>query len=824
MASMTYAIARRISRFPPPTITRVEIEPFPKRPPLLDQRPLPLAVPTSTGVAFLSPAPVSSNLTLEVVLASVEAPNWLLPHPEQHATNVAFALPSIVDARWRIEYPTCHLLDARRIEEQVWVSDNLFCPLGKSNPHGKRYAVEAAKQHDLFGESLPARTSQRPGELRKSYTAKKTPTGLERWEPSLWDLLLPILQPPLAMDFAGGIDFPSPLYEYQKAGVAFLVDRMSALLGDEMGTGKTVMATVAMRLLFRKGAIRGALVVCPKSVLKTWDQHLADWAPDLTVTVVTGLKSKRKVDWGAKAHVYVTNYETLGRDGPDGDGMIPATTLDRLDLVVADEAQKIKNSDTDMARAVCALKPRYRWALSGTPIENKLEDLVSIFRFVKPKLLRSDYLTPQSAKEQIQPYFLRRKKKTVMPDLPPKIRQELWLDLDDEQRQAYQQALAQGVSEIKSLGPHASRFNVFPVLQKLKQICNFAPGKTASPKVDALLDLMSNIKDSRAKVLVFSYYKAEGIDKLEPLLAPMGTVRFAGDLSDRQRVEAVGRFRTDPDISVFLATVKTAGLGMTLVEASYVVHFDHWWNPAVMWQAEDRAHRIGQDEPVNVYSLWMRDTIDERIHELLKKKNLLYEEVIGGLSEERIEGLISTDEWLGVLGIVPPGSPQEPPQSQPPEVGSPRGGGTGGAAPASVAQPRRSEVDEILAVQERFPSLDPFRFEEIVRDVFVQLGFLNARTTKRSHDQGVDIVATRVSVGGLERIAVQCKHKSIVGVEVARELLGVLQAHPELTKGFIVTSGEASRECILFCQHNGRLAVIAGLELAQRIVQFKVKI
>ncbi|MEZ5964954.1 MAG: DEAD/DEAH box helicase [Planctomycetota bacterium] len=526
-------------------------------------------------------------------------------------------------------------------------SHDLLLRLSAPMVRGKRW------QTPEVGPAPTVNAAPRP--WRRAYREHRLPRRVLRQVLTPWDLLLPALHPPLELDTSAHFDLPSQLYAYQVDGVRFLCQSHAALLADEMGTGKTVMGTVAMRVLFRRGAVRCALVVAPLSVLRVWDSHLREWAPELEVTVVHGSQRRRATDWRCPAHVYLTTYDVLRADVlPATRGAEPNMPLSRratLDLVMLDEAQSIKNPESGRTRAVRRLDPSYRWALSGTPVENRLGDLQSIFAFVQPRLLPRDGLRPQEAAALIAPLVKRRTKAEVMRDLPPKIRQDIWLGLDAAQRAAYGAAEAEGRAALASLGDRLSKVHVFSLITQLKLICNFAPGATDSPKLRALLEMVEEIRSSGQKVLVFTQWVREGIDKLVEPLRRFGVVPFDARLSREQRDAAIERFRTDPAAGVFLATVKSAGVGLTLTEASYVVHFDHWWNPAWMWQAEDRAHRRGQTQPVNVYSLWMEDTLEQRIHAILAKKGALHEEVVDGLSETAIDELISLDEWITLFGM-----------------------------------------------------------------------------------------------------------------------------------------------------------------------------
>lgn len=717
------------------------------------------------GDLFVSQPDISDDLSFEIPNTSiVEVP------------TLAFD-PSIV------ELPP--------VEQQAAdISDDLFKPIEGITTGGKVY--------DTGGRALDAEQElkrREPGvtlqasPYRKAYAVAKGEGGEIYQRQSIWDMLLPLLQPPLEFDFPRLLDLPHDLYDFQRPGIEFLIERECALLGDEMGTGKTVMATVALRILFQTGKASSALIVCPLSVLSVWDQHLREWAPMLSVTVVRGSQPERRRDWKSPAHVYLTTYDTLRQD-MSSDGAEPRAKTE-FDVVILDEIQAIKNWESRRSRAVRKLRARYRWGLSGTPIENRLDDLFAIFGFLDPEVFpRSELRTisPQEAKARLQPYFLRREKRQVMKDLPPKIRQEEWLELDSDQKAEYEAALAEGRERIAASGEEISKVHIFQLIHRLKQICNFASNKDKSTKSAAVRELVEQIVDGGRKVLVFSQYKEYGIDKLQPVLDEFGVVRFSGEMSQSAREQAVTSFRTDPSKHVFLATVKTGGLGLTLTEASYVIHFDHWWNPAVMWQAEDRTHRPGQTEPVNVYSLWMRDTIDERIHDILERKGLLHEEVIGALSREVVDSLISTEEWLEVLGLE------------------------------SKRKPR--EVTEITP--QHLLTMDPTDFEYVIKDLFVHLGYTNATVTRKTQDGGIDIQASRDRPGGKELIVVQCKRYSDpVGIEHARNLLGVVNDNPAISKGFLVAAGEISREARRFCERNGQLAYLDGTEVARYLNQFR---
>lgn len=738
------------------------------------------------------------------------SPDLLFVIPETDFKSDFRPLSSGIFGLREINFPETKVSDSllglfEQIESPTRVSDNLFTKLLCSGIDGKRYSDqkgEEKKQGSLFSD-FPS-TSEK-GDFKKAYKRTRTPNSISTHvvkKLALWDLIYPILLPPLNLDFTPQLDLPHPLRDYQKLGITFLVDHESALLADEMGTGKTVMSTVALRLLFKTGKVKKALIICPVNLLKVWQDHLLDWASELEFTVVRGTKEVRELDWKYPAHVYLTNYETIRTDFLT-DPLITPEILSSFDVVIIDEAQKIKNRISEQSKAVKMVRPKYRWALTGTPVENRLDDLVSIFEFVKPNYLRSEGLTPSLAVQYIKPFFLRRLKKDVLKDLPPKTKEVIWLELEQAQKEEYDEARRVGTGKLESLGAKVTKVHIFTLINQLKQICNFA-SNGASSKVKALIERVEEIRDNDQKVIVFSQYVEQGVGKLEEVLKPFGVAVMKGGMSLPDKEASIKQFKSDPDITVFLPTIQTGGVGLTLTEASYVIHFDHLWNPAIMWQAEDRVHRHGQTRGVNIYSFWMRNTIEERIYQKLYEKGLLFEEVVNGLSEKAIEQMISTEEWLEILGVDTSKLPVKSVKKN----------------HKATKQPTITEVHDLLT------KLDPLRFEEIVRTVFAKIGFFNVRTTKRSHDGGIDIIGYKRPIGGgaSKRVVAQCKRMPKVGVEVARELLGVLAMDQQIAEGFLVTSGTVSSECKAFCERDGRLSIIEGFLLANYIIQFEVPI
>lgn len=620
---------------------------------------------------------------------------------------------------------------------------------------------------------------------------------IEQPQPSIWDLLFAVLQPPLTFGQSENLLLPNSPYPYQWQGIKFLMDNDHALLADDMGTGKTVMTTVALKILIQQTKIHHILILCPPSVLYEWKRHLDDWAPELTSYLIRSpQKEVRKSLWETPMHVYVTTYDML--KGDIENSILSKGSLAHFDVVILDEAHHIKNMKSKRFRAIKQLQPKRRWALTGTPVQNKIEDLASIFEFVYPEYLTSFDLRPEQIKERIKPYFLRRRKKEVMPELPPKIPEIIELELDEEQDVAYRQAEAGIREELSALGDNVTKQHIFAKLTILKQICNFAPRKSSSPKTESLKERIEEIIANDEKVIIFSQYVDEGVSKLEKLLEPYGVAKIVGGQTDAIRRNEIEKFKKRKEVPVLIASVRSGGEGLNLTEASYVVHFDHWWNPAVMWQAEDRVHRRGQTKGVNIYSYWMKDTVDDRIRQKLREKGILFEKIVDGLAEEGVDELFTVNDWLEILGVK------------------------------KVAVAKKPVIDfkvwqsmSLSEIREKLYEIKPSEFEELVRELMHYLGYPNVKVTGKSHDGGIDVLSTRNTSNGIERVAAQCKrYRGNVSVHAARDFFGAISNDKSIKQGFLVTTGEFTAECLQFCQSSGMIRAISGIELAKYVKQF----
>jgi SNF2 family DNA or RNA helicase len=329
--------------------------------------------------------------------------------------------------------------------------------------------------------------------------------------------------------------------------------------------------------------------------------------------------------------------------------------------VALDEAQRIKNREAEVSRKVKLLQRRRAWALSGTPLENSLDDLASVLEFVTP-WREGGPQTPLVGRgallEKLRTVQLRRRKADVLPQLPPKLVSHVALPLGSAQRESYQHAERDGVIQLRERGEHVHIENVLDLVIRLKQICNFCPATGQSAKLDDLQQRLATLALEGHRALVFTQF-TDGRYGARALAARLGAFRpllFTGDLTLAQRDEVIRRFKDERGHTALVLSLRAGGIGLNLQQASYVFHFDRWWNPAVERQAEDRSHRLGQSFPVHVYTYACEGTIEERIDAVLRSKQLTFDEAIDDVSLD-LRSVLTSDDVFGLFGLAPPARP-----------------------------------------------------------------------------------------------------------------------------------------------------------------------
>lgn len=461
----------------------------------------------------------------------------------------------------------------------------------------------------------------------------------------------------------------SLLREYQQTGIKWMLTLASCgfggILADEMGLGKSLQTIKYIEKRKEEDNTRKFIIVVPTSLIYNWENEFKKFAPNLKFVVVNENKEKRhKLLLNSDDYdIYITTYGLLRQDMDIYDSYI-------FDTCIIDEAQNIKNIHAETTKAVKNIHAVNRFALTGTPIENSILELWSIFDFLMPgfmpnitkfkhmysvKNIEDDETLLPSLNKKISPFILRRKKKDVLTELPDKIINNVLVELNKEQKQLYVSYLEKTKKEIdeviKKDGFMKSQILVLSLLTRLRQICIdpkliITDYEGNSSKIDSLIDIVEQTIENGHKMLLFSQFpSALKIVKQELKKKKIESYYLDGSTKSKERMELVNKFNQN-DIPIFLISLKAGGTGLNLTSADVVIHLDPWWNPQVENQATDRSHRIGQKNVVEVVKLIAKGTIEEKIVELQIKKQKLSDEIIEG--DNRNEIILSklTEEEL----------------------------------------------------------------------------------------------------------------------------------------------------------------------------------
>ncbi|MDX2013780.1 MAG: DEAD/DEAH box helicase [Myxococcaceae bacterium] len=465
------------------------------------------------------------------------------------------------------------------------------------------------------------------------------------------------------------------LRHYQEAGLSWLWflfrHGLSGVLADDMGLGKTVQALSLLLKVKTENGNKPALVVAPTSVLPNWEREIERFVPSLSTFTWHGADRKENIHQLEKADVVLTSYSLIRRD-------IEQLKQVKFRTVILDEAQNIKNADSATAQACKTIDAEGRLALTGTPLENRLSELWSIFdflmpgflgsaaafneRFEHPIMVQGDVEARDRLKKRIHPFILRRLKTEVAKDLPPKTEVVTWVDMDAGQQALYREVLQETkrkvYDQIEKQGFNKSRISILSALMRLRQVCcdprllKMPPGTQlpASAKLERFGELVDELVREGHRALVFSQFtemlellKEQADDK------KLGYLYLDGRTKDR--MAKVDQFNAPEGPPVFFISLKAGGTGLNLTAADYVIHYDPWWNPAVEDQATDRTHRIGQTRSVFSYKLITRGTVEEKILALQQRKRELAAGVLGtdadvgkALTEKDVEDLFRLEE------------------------------------------------------------------------------------------------------------------------------------------------------------------------------------
>ena len=459
---------------------------------------------------------------------------------------------------------------------------------------------------------------------------------------------------------------PYQLYGYKwirtLAGCGF-----GGILADEMGLGKTLQTIAAILAEKNEGSVGTSLIICPASLVYNWMEEFHRFAPELSVCPVEGSQHERNaiIARSGKWDVLITSYDHLKRD--------VAVYEDKIfQYEVLDEAQFIKNQSTAAAKAVKVIRGKHRLALTGTPIENRLSELWSIFDFLMPGFLyryetfRSemerpiakdgDEETAARLRRMVAPFILRRLKTEVLRDLPEKVEESHVVRFDQEQQRLYDAQVLRMKNLLQDETEETfrkSKIQILAELTRIRQICcdpallfdNYSGG---SAKLEACMDLVSSAIEGEHRILIFSQFTSM-LELIQARLGDRGIAYYVitGATPKKERVRLVSEFNSG-DVPVFLISLRAGGTGLNLTGADIVIHYDPWWNAAAQNQATDRAHRIGQEKPVTVFKLIAKDSIEEKISLLQERKLSLADEIIGG--EQVSFSSFSREDLLELIG------------------------------------------------------------------------------------------------------------------------------------------------------------------------------
>lgn len=475
----------------------------------------------------------------------------------------------------------------------------------------------------------------------------------------------------------------SILRSYQKKGYRWLRTireyGFGGILADDMGLGKTLQVITLFQAVKEEWVEKGArentilgLVVCPASLVYNWENEIEKFAPELKTQVITGSAANRKelIDQGGEADVWITSYDLLKRD-------MELYENCHFDIHVIDEAQYIKNAKTQAAKGVKGISSNTRFALTGTPIENRLSELWSIFDFLMPGLLfsykhfkeelenaivvgkeedgQADPKAVARLKNMVRPFILRRLKEDVLKELPKKFENVVYAKMEGEQRKLYDarvQNLKQQLEHQSDEEYKTNKIEILAELTRLRQICCdpalcYEDYNGDSAKLALCLEMIQDAAASGHKILLFSQFTTmlERIGK-ELSKAKIAYYELTGETKKERRVELAKAFNEN-DVPVFLISLRAGGTGLNLVGADMVIHFDPWWNLAAQNQATDRAHRIGQKKVVTVFKMIAAKSIEEKILALQEKKRNLADQIIS--DEGMSESSLTREELLEIL-------------------------------------------------------------------------------------------------------------------------------------------------------------------------------
>ena len=606
---------------------------------------------------LLSTSTIISNLGIDIILPK-ELKNLLRPKLSLKVSSKSKNLQSFFDLQSMLEYDWQIAIGEQTISVEEFEK---LVESGKELIEFKDnfVVISAEEAKNIFAEIKRKKTLNQFDILQATLNGEAFLT--KELETYIDELFRP-------KDIPVPASLQAELRAYQERGFSWninnLLNGFGTILADDMGLGKTIQTISTILYLKENGFIKKRVViVVPTSLINNWEKELERFAPTLGFFSYYGLKRELE-----EADVLITTYDIVRRD-------LPKLKKEKIDCLIIDEAQKIKNPNTEISKAIKSIKAKYKIALSGTPVENNLSELWSIFDFTLPKYLKTlkdfqknyakdieikkDRIKIEKLKKITAPFMLRRLKidKDIAPDLPEKIIIDEYSTMTKEQAGLYQSLVDESFRMMES--EENTGALVLKLIISLKQICNHPRNfdKTSpidpklSGKAQQLLAILETILQRNEKVLIFTQYVEMGdilVKMIEDVLL-ITPLFLKGSQTKKKRDELVDSFQNDPKHKIFILSLKAGGVGLNLTEANHVIHYDLWFNPAVENQATDRAFRIGQKRNVSVYRFITKDSFEEKIDKMIKAKQELSnlsvsigENWLGDMDRDELRGIFSS--------------------------------------------------------------------------------------------------------------------------------------------------------------------------------------
>jgi len=710
-----------------------------------------------------APFPTRKKLDLQVEGGPRELAAELSRPTVLKVNGARLAAPYLVERTARLESP--------RVEAPGWKDWPLTDPVGERLP-------------GYFDDPLPG-----PAPLPASL--------LEGEESQVLATLIPRLAPPLLT--LEDPPIPEPIPEHVRQAAQALLAEPSLLVADDQGTGKRLSACLALGALLQQGRARRVVILTPDSQSRTWAGLLSEWCPAVDVLFARGEGLERRRAWKSTANIIVTTLQTFADDLSRG-SLDPK--MQAIDVLLVDSALAAIHLFPKPFSALAALPVPRRWALAGgLPPDN--DDWRVLFHYLLPQEPLpgpQDSLT--NLRERYGAYYLRRTKADKRSELGAKKRTEIWLDLDEKQRRAYGEALAEERHRLTKLGTAVTRTHIETAMARLNQATAFAPGSFDGIKMRALLDLLESVVAGDDKLIVFSQYGERALDQLVPPLEAYGALRLPSTATEAERDQILSSFRRDTRRHLLLADLEARGDGQPM-PASHVLHFDVSWNSARRSRAEIRFYpELRPETPLNLYEFWVADTHDENLHYLLDERHLLPRDLPHGTQPAELEERLSMKDWLETVFSMGEDRRKAKPEERAP---------TTGLLPGTASL--RLEL-EALSEEELLRALE---------QLMQALGFPHAQRLETPAEGGdgvqQDVIAWRQGPAGEEKaLGRVIRSDKNIGVAEGRALLEMVEERGDCLGGYLVTTADFTNACkTLADESEGRLALVSGAEFYRHL-------